>query len=1021
MGSNYPIVRVTSNTAGKVYYMRTTNWTPGVMTGTAQVSTDFTLPANLPQDSYSLVVTVNGFSSDATTVALPIQASANFVQADTTTQGNWKTNYGADGYNVIGDTSGTNPVAPSYATVTPGAHNSGVWAASTFTANALEKINGADRIAGTWFQTSWSINVNDKDFANTHQIALYLLDYPNAGYGETITVTDALSGAVLDTRTATNFQGGVYYVWNILGNVNITLTSTAGHWAPLSGIFFGQGNGITPPPAPLNVKATPGNLQATLTWNASAGSTSYNVYRGTASGAESTAPIASGLTNLNYVDTGLNAGQTYYYEVVAVNGNGGSFPSAEVSVAIPSASVAFVRDDSTTQGNWKPLYGGDGYNVIGDSSGTSYPSYATVTPGAHTSGVWASSTFAPNCLQKVAGADRVAGVWYQTTWSIAVDQTGGAHQIALYTLDYPNAGYAETVTIKDTATGTVLDTRTESNFQGGVYHVWNVSGNVTFTLTSTAGHWAVLSGLFFGTGNGVALPAAPQNVKAVAGNQQATISWDAVPGATSYNLYRATSPGAETTTPLVAGITGTSRVNTGLTGGQTYYYKVIALNAGGVSPLSAEASTTIPASSASFVRDDATTQGNWKAVYGGDGYNVIGDPAVPSYPSYATVTPSTHNSGIWVASTLAQNCLDKVAPTSVDREAGVWYNTSWSLNVNVSGGAHQLALYTLDYPNAGYAETITIKDTATGTVLDTRSAANFQGGVYHVWSVSGNVTITMTSTAGHWAPISGIFFGPAPATKVPAAPTGVTASSGSLKATLNWAASSGATSYNIYRSTTAGGETPTALATGVTSTNYVDTGLTAGQAYYYKIIAVNAVGGSPTSAEVSATIPSASATFVNVDTGTQGSWKGVYGADGYNVIGDTSGVNPVYPSYATVTPGTHTAGIWAASTSNAAALQKVASGSTDRIAGVWFNTTWTTNVTVTGTHRLALYLLDYPNAGYAETITIKDAATGAVLDTQSAASFQNGAYYVWNVSGNLNITLTSTAGHWAPLSGIFFG
>jgi hypothetical protein len=42
----------------------------------------------------------------------------------------------------------------------------------------------------------------------------------------------------------------------------------------------------------------------------------------------------------------------------------------------------------------------------------------------------------------------------------------------------------------------------------------------------------------------------------------------------------------------------------------------------------------------------------------------------------------------------------------------------------------------------------------------------------------------------------------------------------------------------------------------------------------------------------------ASAAFIGTDTTTQGSWRGVYGADGYHVINDT--VN--YPAYATVTP-----------------------------------------------------------------------------------------------------------------------
>jgi hypothetical protein len=145
------------------------------------------------------------------------------------------------------------------------------------------------------------------------------------------------------------------------------------------------------------------------------------------------------------------------------------------------------------------------------------------------------------------------------------------------------------------------------------------------------------------------------------------------------------------------------------------------------------------------------------------------------------------------------------------------------------------------------------------------------------------------------------------------------------------------------------------------------------------------------------------------------------GIDGYNIIGDTSGTNPVYPSYATVSAGSHTSGVWSSTATDPKALQKIATAATTRIAGVWYNTTWSMNVNGTGTHKLTLYLLDYPNAGYAETITIKDAATGAVLDTRSASSFQNGVYEVWNVSGNITVTLTSTAGHWAPLTGLFFG
>jgi len=75
---------------------------------------------------------------------------------------------------------------------------------------------------------------------------------------------------------------------------------------------------------------------------------------------------------------------------------------------------------------------------------------------------------------------------------------------------------------------------------------------------------------------------------------------------------------------------------------------------------------------------------------------------------------------------------------------------------------------------------------------------------------------------------------------------------------------------------------------------------------------------------------------------------------------------------------------------------------------------------MTGTHQLALYLLDFPNSGYGETITIKDAASGQVLDSKSAANFNAGLYEVWNITGNVTVTFTTTAGR-AVLSGLFLG
>lgn len=94
----------------------------------------------------------------------------------------------------------------------------------------------------------------------------------------------------------------------------------------------------------------------------------------------------------------------------------------------------------------------------------------------------------------------------------------------------------------------------------------------------------------------------------------------------------------------------------------------------------------------------------------------------------------------------------------------------------------------------------------------------------------------------------------------PPAPTGVAVVGIGNSAVLSWNAPVGATSYNVLRSTTSGGET--LLQGGVTITSYTNTGLTLDSTYYYQVRAVNTLGTSPNSSEVTVIPLSAPNTFV---------------------------------------------------------------------------------------------------------------------------------------------------------------
>jgi hypothetical protein len=73
---------------------------------------------------------------------------------------------------------------------------------------------------------------------------------------------------------------------------------------------------------------------------------------------------------------------------------------------------------------------------------------------------------------------------------------------------------------------------------------------------------------------------------------------------------------------------------------------------------------------------------------------------------------------------------------------------------------------------------------------------------------------------------------------------------------LSWSppVGGGAASYNVKRSATSGGPYTT-IATGVTSLSYTDTGVSAGNTYYYVVSAVNSAGEGPNSNEATITLP----------------------------------------------------------------------------------------------------------------------------------------------------------------------
>ena len=104
----------------------------------------------------------------------------------------------------------------------------------------------------------------------------------------------------------------------------------------------------------------------------------------------------------------------------------------------------------------------------------------------------------------------------------------------------------------------------------------------------------------------------------------------------------------------------------------------------------------------------------------------------------------------------------EVPPSGSTRIAATWYSAgSFTVDVDVTDSqSYNLELYVLDYDTTTRAEQIQFTNATTGAVLSTQTVSSFSGGAYMNYTISGNVLITITKTAGANAVLSGLFFSP---------------------------------------------------------------------------------------------------------------------------------------------------------------------------------------------------------------------------------------------------------------------
>lgn len=400
----------------------------------------------------------------------------------------------------------------------------------------------------------------------------------------------------------------------------VTAVNGTGESAPSSQASAGTASAPpvpTAPAAPVGVIATGGTNQVTLSWNSVSTATEYNVYYATASGVTKANGTKIANVTSPSVLANLTAGTTYYYIVTAVNSTGESAASVQVAATtlapVPTPTAPAAPSDVTAVGGanqatitWPAVPGAASYNIYWSTTSgvnkTSGTKVAGVTSPYVKTALSAGTTYyfivtAANSVGESAASAQATATTNPAPPAVpaapaGVTATGGANQV---TIAWPVVSGATSYNIYwatasgVTTAGTKITTTTSPYVQTGL------AASTTYyyivTAVNASGQSVASSQVSAATNApAVVIPTAPAGVTASGGANQVSISWSAVSGATSYNIYYATTSGVTKTNGAKITNASTPYVQTGLAVGTTYYYIVTAVNSAGEGAASTQAS-----------------------------------------------------------------------------------------------------------------------------------------------------------------------------------------------------------------------------------------------------------------------------------------------------------------------------------------------------------------------------------------------------------------------------------------------
>ncbi len=655
------------------------------------------------------------------------------------------------------------------------------------------------------------------------------------------------------------------------------------------------------------------STSAQIDWSNALGATEYNVKFGTTSGSytSSQGPFLSSPVT---VSSGLTAGTTFYFRMIAANGQGSINSTSEYPIttltSAPTNISATATSSSAVTLSWNASPGTAAitYNVLrSTTSGSGYAAIASGTCGA--------SVSAPLLTCVDASVSPGVQYYYVVTASTLGGTSSNSTEATVVTPTTAPTNLSGTSTSSTSATiswaaspGTVSITYnlSRATTSGGPYSavagctgIGSIScsdtgissGNNYFyvvSATNSAGTTVYSSELAL-----TAIPAAPTNFTATAASSSTiNLSWTASPGSSSitYTVTRSTFSGSGYST-IIAGTcsSGVSSptvtcTDTSASPATKYYYIVKASSSGGVSGASIEASAVTYATNPTGVTASANNANS---------INISWSAISSSVPITYNVYRSTI-SGSGYVSIITGTCSGNLGASSCTDQSAIpgttyYYVVTATTTAGASGYSNEANATTFTNTptnlaaNAVSSSSINLSWTAspgTATITYNILRTTTSGSGYAAISngtCSSSVTspsVTCTDTSGspgvkYYYIIQAVTSGgtsssssETSATTFTTSPTNLTATPASVtKVDLTWTASPGTANvtYNVKRSTVSG-SSYVAISLGscsssVSTTSCSDQGASTGTTYYYVVTATTAGGVSSNSIEANTTTP----------------------------------------------------------------------------------------------------------------------------------------------------------------------